>query len=148
MLQVLEITDRVVVCLNLMDEAERHGLQIDERRLARDLGVPVVPTTARSKGGLDLLIKTIHEVATGKTVSKPHRFQNEPPELKQAIQILVEQLNAAFPGLPNARWVALRLLDGDESLVQAVQNGELAELANPSTQTLALPGDLKLEASS
>ncbi|HJX41907.1 MAG TPA: FeoB small GTPase domain-containing protein, partial [Anaerolineales bacterium] len=42
-LQVLEITDRAVLCLNLMDEAHRHGLQVDHRRLARDLGVPVVP---------------------------------------------------------------------------------------------------------
>jgi ferrous iron transport protein B len=145
-LQVLEITDRVVVCLNLMDEAERHGLIVDERRLARDLGVPVVPTTARSNGGLDLLLKTIHEVATGKTVAKPRRFKNESPELKQAIQILVEQLNEAFPGLPNARWVALRLLDGDESLVQAVQNGELAGLAAGIGQAPALPGSLELEA--
>ena len=39
--QVLEITDRAVVCLNLMDEAKRHGLSVDDRRLARDLGVPV-----------------------------------------------------------------------------------------------------------
>ena len=147
-LQVLEITDRVVVCLNLMDEAERHGLIVDERRLARDLGVPVVPTTARSNGGLDLLLKTIHEVATGKTVAKPRRFKNESPELKQAIQILVEQLNEAFPGLPNARWVALRLLDGDESLVQAVQNGELAGLAAGTGQAPTLPGSLELEASS
>jgi len=147
-LQVLEITDRVVVCLNLMDEAERHGLIVDERRLARDLGVPVVPTTARSNGGLDLLLKTIHEVATGKTVAKPRRFKNESPELKQAIQILVDQLNEAFPGLPNARWVALRLLDGDESLVQAVQNGELAGLAAGTGQAPALPGSLELEASS
>ena len=147
-LQVLEITDRVVICLNLMDEAQRHGLQVDERRLAKDLGVPVVPTSARSKDGLELLLKTIHEVATGKTVGKPRRFQNEPPELKQAIQILVKQLNEAFPGLPNARWVALRLLDGDESLVQAVQNGELAELADGPGQTPALPGNLELEASS
>jgi ferrous iron transport protein B len=129
-----------------MDEAERHGLIVDERRLARDLGVPVVPTTARSNGGLDLLLKTIHEVATGKTVAKPRRFKNESPELKQAIQILVEQLNEAFPGLPNARWVALRLLDGDESLVQAVQNGELAGLAAGIGQAPALPGSLELEA--
>lgn len=147
-LQVLEITDRVVVCLNLMDEAERHGLIVDERRLARDLGVPVVPTTARSNGGLDLLLKTIHEVATGKTVAKPRRFKNESPELKQAIQILVDQLNEAFPGLPNARWVALRLLDGDESLVRAVQNGELAGLAAGTGQAPTLPGSLELEASS
>jgi ferrous iron transport protein B len=147
-LQVLEITDRVVVCLNLMDEAKRHGLQVDERRLARDLGVPVVPTAARSKQGLDLLLKTIHDVATGKTIGKPRRFQNEPPELKQAINILVEQLNQAYPALPNARWVALRLLDGDDSLVEAVQNGELFGLAAQTAQTPAFPPDLKLEASS
>ena len=131
-----------------MDEAARHGLIVDERRLARDLGVPVVPTSARSKQGLDLLLQTIHDVASGKTVGKPRRFQNEPPKLKQAIGILVEQLNQAYPGLPNARWVALRLLDGDESMVKAVQNGELSGLAAQTTQTTALVTDLKLEASS
>jgi ferrous iron transport protein B len=147
-LQVLEITDRVVVCLNLMDEAERHGLQVDARRMARDLGVPVVPTSARSKEGLELLIQTIHEMATGKTIGKPRRFKNEPPELKQAIQILVEQLNATFPGLPNARWVALRLLDGDESLIQAVQSGELAELAININHANVPPRNLEMEATS
>lgn len=145
-LQVLEITDRVVVCLNLMDEADRHRLKVDERRLARDLGVPVVPTSARSNQGLDLLIKTIHDVATGKTIPKPRRFQNESPELKQAINILVEQLNQVYPGLPNARWVALRLLDGDESLVAALQNGELSGLAAQSAPPSASISDLELEA--
>src|SRR5688572_3740385 len=48
-LQVLAITDRAVVCLNLIDEAERRGRKIDSRRLARDLGVPVVPTVARTR---------------------------------------------------------------------------------------------------
>ena len=51
-LQVLEITGRVVICLNLIDEAARHGLQIDHRLLARDLGVPVIPTVARYEVGL------------------------------------------------------------------------------------------------
>ena len=147
-LQVLEITDRVVVCLNLIDEAERHGLQVDERRLARDLGVPVVPTAARSSQGLDQLLGTISDVATGRTVCNPRRFQNEPPQLKRAIQILVEQLNQAYPGLPNARWVALRLLDGDERLIEAVQKGELSDLAPQTGQVPVISPDLKLEASS
>ena len=43
LLQILAITDRVVVCLNLMDEARRHGIALDPKRLERDLGVPVVP---------------------------------------------------------------------------------------------------------
>lgn len=50
-LQVLEITSRAVVALNLMDEAERNGLKVDPRALARDLGVPVIPMAARRAGG-------------------------------------------------------------------------------------------------
>lgn len=146
-LQVLEITDRVVVCLNLMDEAERHGLKVDERRLARDLGVPVVPTTARSKVGLDELLKAISDVAMGKIICKPHQFKNEPPEVKQATQILVEQLKRTYPGLPNPRWVALRLLDGDGRIIEAVQRGELGELAGQTPITQPITPDLKLGAS-
>ena len=78
-LQVLEITDRVVVCLNLMDEARRHGLQVDERRLARDLGVPVVPTAARQRKGMPELLQAISDVASGARVTKPHRIKSEPP---------------------------------------------------------------------
>ena len=51
-LQILEITDRVVVDLNLVDEARRHGIAVDERKLAAELGVPVVPTVARSGEGI------------------------------------------------------------------------------------------------
>jgi len=130
-LQVLEITDRAVVCLNLMDEARRHGLHVDERRLARDLGVPVVPTVARYRKGFDLLLQMIAEVADGRTVGRPHRIQNEPPALKRAVSTLVRQIEAVFPGLPNARWVALRLLDGDERIAEAVGKGELGNLARP-----------------
>jgi Fe2+ transport system protein B len=128
-LQVLEITDRGVVCLNLIDEARRHKLQVDERRLARDLGVPVVPTAARHGEGLPQLLQTISEVATGQTACKPHRIQNEPPALKLAVSQLTAKIQAAFPGLPNARWVALRLLDGDERIIEAVHEGELGDLS-------------------
>lgn len=127
-LQVLEITERVVVCLNLMDEAHRAGLQIDHRRLARDLGVPVVPTVARSGEGLNELLDAIEDVATGKTITRPHRIRSESPALRQTVDRLAENVKAAFPGLPNARWVALRLLDNDERVVEAVQKGELGQL--------------------
>jgi Fe2+ transport system protein B len=128
-LQILEITDRAVVCLNLMDEARRHKLQVDTRRLARDLGVPVVPAAARQGEGLPELLQAISEVASGQTVCKPHRIENEPPALKRAVSQLGAQIEAAFPGLPNARWVALRLLDGDERIAEAVRSGELGDLS-------------------
>jgi ferrous iron transport protein B len=127
-LQVLEITSRAVVALNLIDEARRHHLIVDERSLARDLGVPVVPTSARFRQGIPALLQALSEVATGQVVCQPHRLKNEPPTLKKAVAELVAQLEAAFPGLPNARWVALRLLDGDQRLIEAVERGELGEL--------------------
>jgi Fe2+ transport system protein B len=132
-LQVLEITDRAVVCLNLIDEARRLKVIVDERRLARDLGVPVVPTAARNGEGLPLLLQMIDEVATGKTVCRPHRVRSETPALRQAIAALTEQIIRAFPGLPNARWIALRLLDGDERMIQALRGGDLANLVGPVT---------------
>jgi ferrous iron transport protein B len=137
-LQVLEITDRVVVCLNLMDEARRHGLQVDERRLARDLGVPVVPTVARTREGFDLLLQTIHDVASGRTLCRPRRLETPPPELKEAIARVTGEIEAAFPRLPNPRWVALRMLDGDERILEAVRQGDLADLSRPAPSGLTL----------
>ncbi len=129
-LQVLEITDRALVCLNLMDEARRHNLDVDHRRLARDLGVPVVPTAARSREGLELLLQMIDEVATGTTVSRPHRMKVEWPALKSAVDHLSAQIQSLYPNLPNARWVALRLLDGDQRITRALQQGELGTLSS------------------
>jgi ferrous iron transport protein B len=127
-LQVLEITDRVVVCLNLMDEAKRRGIEVDERRLARDLGVPVVPTSARYDEGLEALVDAIGEVARGETVCRPRRVAGGSPVLQEAADELSAQLEAIYPQLPNARWVALRLLDADERIGEAVRSGELGEL--------------------
>lgn len=131
-IQVLEITDRAVICLNLIDEAKRHGITVDDRRLARDLGVPVVPTAARTNEGIPLLLQQMHAVATGSLICKPHRIQNEPPTLKNAVNRLKTKIEAEFPGLPNARWVALRLLEGDPRIVDAIKTGELGSLMQPN----------------
>ena len=127
-LQVLEITDRAVICLNLMDEAKRHGLTVDDRRLARDLGVSVVPTAARQNEGIPLLLQSIQQVATGQVVCKPRRDRSEPADLKRIIEKLTGQLSSIFPGLPNVRWVALRLLEGDKRIIEAIRSGELGDL--------------------
>lgn len=128
-LQVLEITDRVVACLNLMDEAHRKGLQVDSRRLSRELGVPVVPTVARYGEGLDVLVETIEAVATGRMTGRRYRLKSEPPGIRQAVADLTDRIQRAYPDLPNARWVALRLLDGDVRLARAIRRGELGDLS-------------------
>ena len=129
-LQVLEITDRAVICLNLVDEARRKGLTVDTRRLARDLGVPVVATAARSGEGLEELNRVISEVATGAYRCRPRRVGGRAPVLGEATRRLSGAIQDVFPLLPNPQWVALRLLDGDRTLAAAVESGSLAELVD------------------
>ena len=128
LLQVLAITDRVVVCLNLVDEARRHGVHVDAGRLEKELGVPVVATVARSGDGIEQLLAVVHDVATGRRSTDPVRVEEVPPELESAIRSLEPELAAAFPTLPNRRWVALRLLNADTRIENAVRSGEIGQL--------------------
>ncbi len=124
-LQILEITDKAVLCLNLMDEAKRNKLTIDERSLARDLGIPVVPTSARFNKGIPELTKTISEVADGTIKCKPHRIKNVPENINDAVKKLSLEIEKEFPEIPNSRWIAFRLLEGDSHIIDALKTGEL-----------------------
>jgi GTPase len=124
-LQVLEITDRAVVALNLTDEAERNGIAIDDRALARDLGVPIVPMSARRGQGVQEFVKAVAGVASGELACNPKRVARFDPEVEDAVSDIETVLRRDFPGLPNARWVALRLLEGDESVIREVTSGTL-----------------------
>ncbi len=131
-MQVLEITDRAVIALNLVDEARRNGLVIDERALSRDLGVPVVPMAARRGEGISDLLRVIENVAAGAYPTRPRRIKYADAALESAVESLAAQLVAAFNNLPNARWVALRLLEGDASIVRAVRDGTLGAFKQPN----------------
>ncbi len=123
-LQILEITDKAVLCLNLMDEAKRNNITIDERSLARDLGIPVVPTSARYNKGIPELIQTISEIANGTIVCKPHRIKNVPENIEKAVKTLTAKIEKEFPSIPNSRWIAFRLLEGDAHIINALKSGE------------------------
>ena len=127
-LQVLEITDQAVLCLNLIDEAERHNIKIDERVLSKELGIPVVPTAARQGSGTDKLLAYMHQVAERKYICRPHRITAKSRAVKNAVEKLTYKIRRSYPGLPNARWVALRLLEGDQRIIDAVKNNELQGL--------------------
>jgi GTP-binding protein len=104
-LQVLQITSRVVVALSLMDEAHRHGIEVDVRHLTRELGVPVVPLTARRGVGVPDLLQQIHDVASGASTGRPGRRQQLGSTVSKAVDRLAEQLLGEFPGLPTpAGW--------------------------------------------
>ncbi|KJS16665.1 MAG: iron transporter FeoB [Peptococcaceae bacterium BRH_c4b] len=119
-LQVLEITSRVVICVNLVDEAERKKIQIDYHALAAELGVPVVPTAARDGVGLDKLVETVSGIATGRIETKPNVVRYK-EEIEVAVRKLEPKIKKLIGEAFNARWVALRLLDKDQTVIAAVE---------------------------
>ena len=139
-LQILDITDRVVVYLNLVDEARRHGIAIDAARLEQRLGVPVVSGVAREQVGIDDLLAAAWRVASGQRKSRPYRLEELPGNVEETAAALAATVTQAFPQVPNARWVALRLLNADDAVVEAVRSGELGQLGDePSPQADAPP---------
>jgi ferrous iron transport protein B len=95
------------------------------------------------------LLAAIQQVASGEVVCKPHRVRQLSPDLDKAVLKLTAQIESSFPDLPNARWVALRLLDGDERIAEAVRKGELGDLsrgAPEGTDPDRGEGELSLEA--
>lgn len=131
-LQILDITDPVVVYLNLVDEARRHGIAVDAARLEQKLGVPVVSGIARQRVGIDDLLAAANRVATGETSTHPYRVEHLTDDVDETVSALAQVVEDAFPDLPNARWVALRLLNTDGAVVEAVRSGEIGHLGDGS----------------
>ena len=115
-LQILEITSQVIVCVNLLDEAKKKGVELDLELLAKRLGVPVVGTVARSKKGLSQLLSEISRMQEVHQVSKVRyskEIENGILELEQLFQEYeIKNLNP--------RWLALKLIDYDPILLQQV----------------------------
>jgi len=126
-LQILEITSRAVVCVNLIDEAQRKGIETDAGALERELGAPVVLTAARRGKGIDRLKGVIADVAGGRRVADPSEVALD-PRVEAAAEELIAQFSTSLPNLPCPRWVALRLLDGDERVERALAGGEFDSL--------------------
>ena len=116
-LQVLELQSRTMVCVNLLDEAERKGVRVDLEELSRRLGVPVVGTCAGRGQGLDQLLDQVELV-----LEKPPKplVVRYPPPVEFAVATLTPLLGRRLKGRLPARWTALRLLEGDLSLLDAL----------------------------
>ena len=105
-LQLLEVNSKAVICLNLCDEARKKGIEIDINELTLHLGVPVIPTSARSGEGIDELRNAVKEVTENKR--KTFSVKTEYPlEIDKAI----EQCG----NIP--KWIALKLIEQDIDFV-------------------------------
>ncbi len=144
-LQTLEITDKVVVCVNLIDEAKRKKIKINYTELSKLIGVPVIPTNARSNKGLDELMYMVYDVAFNHISTKPITITYD-TLIEQAVHLLQPKIRELVDEKISSRWVALKLLDGDPALLESLNkylgfslldNAELHMLLNTVRKHLA-----------
>ncbi len=117
-LQTIEITPHVVVCINLMDEAKKKKIRIDLHQLQEKLGVPVVGTSARSRKGLSQLMDQVCAISQGQSTHPLSITYPEP--LEQALATLQQPLERVLRGKLSTRWVGLKLLEGDSTLLHTM----------------------------
>jgi len=119
-LQILEVNRKVVVCVNLLDEAEKKKISVDLNKLSLLLGVPVVGTAARSKKGLKTLLATIDDIILEKRITYRNTIKYH-EVLEEAINIIQPALRDGVEDKIDSRWLSLRLLDCDEVLERAIK---------------------------
>ena len=106
LLQVLQITDRAVLCVNLLDEAKRNKIEINLNALSRRIGIPVVGASARSGEGMDQLLAAIRSVALGEYVCNPYRKNSLPKHTAQQVALLEEAVGQYYPEAPTKQRIA------------------------------------------
>lgn len=145
-LQVLEIAERVIVCVNLLDEAEKKQIRIDLEGLSKELGVPVVGTVARKKESLDEFLHKLDETLDA-PVSGRGNPVTYPQELEEAASYLAPAVESWEVGGRMARWLCLRLLDCDTSLMQEIKRtyGEEVLREEKLQTALGQAGEMLLE---
>lgn len=119
-LQTLEITDSVVVCVNLMDEAKRKKIHVDIDNLSKLLGVPVTGTSANIGEGLNELMESVFNVTDCRIKTSPFKVRYD-AAIENAVSILEPTVESVLGGKLNSRWVSLKLLDGDKSILSSLE---------------------------
>ncbi|EHP88804.1 ferrous iron transport protein B [Methanotorris formicicus] len=122
-LQLLEMGKSPILCLNLIDEVEKFGMHVDEKKLSEKLNLPVIKTSGRHKIGIDDLKKAIYNYKP----RKPKVIKYS-PILEECVEGIIEKLDGIlksekFAKLPK-RWIALSLLEGDPEVLEIFKNNE------------------------
>lgn len=151
--QIMEITDNIIVCVNLLDEAKKKKIKINLKKLQQLLGVPVVGTTARDKHTLENLKNTIYKVCNGEIMPSPNEVEYS-SKIEENIDLLEEELTEVFDekyiqaekrGIATViedekisrklyRWISIKLIDGEEKILNSIKNNLNVDFENDNIQ--------------
>ncbi|MGE5841889.1 MAG: ferrous iron transport protein B [Deltaproteobacteria bacterium] len=146
-LELLELKVPLVICLNMIDEAARKGVEIDVAHLSQDLGVPVIPAIANRGQGVPELFQSAVEMANSRKAGKIHFLSLD---VERQISELAELLGAATASKlgVSERFLAIRLLEEDEEFEQAVREikpgimGDVERMRSALSECHGRPSDM------
>jgi ferrous iron transport protein B len=118
--QVMELTNNVILCVNLIDEAKKKNIVIDRQGIQNELGVPVVLCAARNGIGIEELKEEVYKVTTYETKIKPKTVRYS-DYIEEAIKLIKPMIEINITAI-DSRWLALRILDGDRKFIEAIFN--------------------------
>ena len=164
--QIMEITENIIVCVNLLDEAKKKKIKIDLKKLEKLLGVPVVGTVARDKKTLENLKNTIYKVCEGEI----HPYANEvkyEPEIEENLEKVAETFKMdtnikEYSEKRNIesdtiveekrniserlyRWIAIKLIDGEEKILNSIQENLELNLEEQEIEQAVIEAKQNLE---
>ena len=135
--QIMEITDNVILCVNLLDEAKKKKIKVDLKKLSSELGIPVVGSIARNKRTLDKLLESIKKACENKIEIIPKRVIYQ-EKIENAITKLTKVLKEKYSLNENMyRWISLKIIDGEEKNIKSIEkNLEIEILENKEIQSI------------
>ena len=151
--QIMEITDNIIVCVNLLDEAKKKKIKINLKKLEQLLGVPVVGTTARDKRTLEKLKDTIYKVCTGEIIPCPNEVEYN-SKIEENINLLEEKISDVYEQNTQTeyrsvstvienkkisrklyKWISVKLIDGEEKILNSIKNHLNIDFENENIQS-------------
>lgn len=120
-LHILELTEKVILCINLMDEAEKKGIHIDKQKLSKKLNIPIVCTSARSGKGIEELKKTILSVVNNNISFTPQKTIF-PEKIEKIYNDFLKETNHIIPNDIAPKYFAMEVLEGDNWFLEMLCN--------------------------
>lgn len=117
--QLIEMGAKVVIALNMMDEAKQKNIEIDLKKLSQELGVPVIPTIASKNKGLDTLIEeSIQYINENEDSRLTFSYGEDIDKEIEDIRSILESSSLEYP----TKWIAVKLLEGDQEIYRLIEN--------------------------
>ena len=119
--QISEITERVILCVNLIDEAKKRGITIDDKRLSIELNTCVVMTAARQNEGVgELKKKIVEQINKNRDTYTLVKYDEIIENSVENIQNIISSNEKLSKDLHKSRWASIRLLENNSGIVKSV----------------------------